>query len=74
MLDVFLGMLLGFFIGVDQPTDAQGACLGSGAESAQQQVPCPPPLDSTDSTDSTDNDTGLIKVGGTGLLKIGGTG
>ena len=70
MLDVFLGMLLGFFIGVDQPMDAQDACLGSGAESAQQ-VPCPPP---PDSTDSTDNDTGLIKVGGTGLLKIGGAG
>jgi hypothetical protein len=73
MLDVFLGMLLGFFIGVDQPMDAQGACLGTGVESAQQ-LPCPPPPDNTDNTDNTDNDTGLIKVGGTGLLKIGGTG
>jgi len=70
MLDVLLGMLLAFFVGLDESADTQSACQGFGVESTQPQ-PCPPP---SDGTESTDDETGLIKVGGSGLIKVGGSG
>ena len=71
MLDVLLGMIFAFFIGLGGSEDSQGACMESSSDSAQQ-VPCPLPPPS--STDSTDDGTGLIKVGGSGLIKVGGSG
>ena len=71
MLDALLGVVLAFFVGLDEPVDAPVSCQAGGAESAQQPIPCPIP---PDGTDSTDDETGLIKVGGSGLIKVGGSG